>query len=138
MSDKGTKPAPTARKIYPPAVNPETAKFWKAAEEGKLLYGYCLACNEPHYYPRSLCPFCFSNRVEWREASGNAKVYTYSIMYRSPTGPYTIAYVELAEGPRILTNLVDCDFKQIRIDAPAKLVWKPSEGGAPVPFFTLA
>ncbi|HEV2649738.1 MAG TPA: Zn-ribbon domain-containing OB-fold protein [Rhizomicrobium sp.] len=137
MSEQGTKEAPAARKIFPPAVNVETEKFWKAAEQGKLLYGYCLACNEPHYYPRSLCPFCFSSRVEWREASGKATVYSYSIMYRSPTGPYTIAYVTLSEGPRVLTNLVDCDFKKIAIDAPAKLVWKPSEGGAPVPFFTL-
>ncbi len=137
MSEQGTKEAPAARKIFPPAVNVETERFWKAAEQGKLLYGYCLACNEPHYYPRSLCPFCFSSRVEWREASGKATVYSYSIMYRSPTGPYTIAYVTLAEGPRVLTNLVDCDFKKIAIDASAKLVWKPSEGGAPVPFFTL-
>ena len=137
MSEQGTKEAPAARKIFPPAVNVETEKFWKAAEQGKLLYGYCLACNEPHYYPRSLCPFCFSSRVEWREASGKATVYAYSIMYRSPTGPYTIAYVTLDEGPRVLTNLVDCDFKKIAIDAPAKLVWKPSDGGAPVPFFTL-
>jgi uncharacterized OB-fold protein len=138
MSEQGTKPAPAARKIFPPAINVETERFWKAAEAGKLLYGYCLACKEPHYYPRSFCPFCFSESVEWREASGNATVYSYSIMYRSPTGPYTIAYVTLAEGPRIMTNLVDCDFKKIAIDAKAKLVWKPSEGGAPVPFFTLA
>ncbi|MGZ5935425.1 MAG: Zn-ribbon domain-containing OB-fold protein [Rhizomicrobium sp.] len=138
MTEQGTKPAPAMRRIFPPAINVETEKFWKAAEAGKLLYGYCLACKEPHYYPRSFCPFCFSENVEWREASGKATVYSFSIMYRSPTGPYTIAYVTLAEGPRLLTNLVDCDFKKIAIDAPAKLVWKPSEGGAPVPFFTLA
>ena len=53
-------------------------------------------------------------------------------------GPYTIAYVELKEGPRVLTNLVDCDFNKNAIDAPARLVFKPSDGGAPVPFFTLA
>jgi hypothetical protein len=138
MSDKVSRHAGTPRKIYPPAVNVETERFWKAAESGKLLYGFCLACSEPHYYPRSFCPFCFSERVEWREASGNATVYSYSIMYRTPTDPYAIAYVTLAEGPRLLTNLVDCDLKKIAIDAPAKLVWKPSEGGAPVPFFTLA
>lgn len=136
MSEQGEKKAP--RKLMAPPVNEETAKFWKAAEEGKLLYGYCLACKEPHYYPRSFCPFCFSDRVEWREAGGTGKVYSFSTMMRSPTGPYTIAYVELAEGPRVLTNLVDCDFSKIAIDAPAKLVWKPSDGGAPVPFFTLA
>ena len=59
MSEAGEKKAPAARKIFPPAVNEETAKFWKAAEAGKLLYGFCLACNEPHYFPRSFCPFCF-------------------------------------------------------------------------------
>ncbi len=133
-----TKPAPATRKIAAPAVNTETEKFWKAAEDGKLLYGWCLACSEAHYYPRSFCPFCFSDRVEWREASGAATVYSYSVMYRSPTGPYTIAFVELAEGPRILTNIVDCDFAKIAIDAAVRLVWKPSDGGAPVPFFTLA
>jgi uncharacterized OB-fold protein len=138
MSERGTRTAPQARRVYPPAVNVETERFWKAAEAGKLLYGFCLACSEPHYYPRSFCPFCFSERVEWREASGNATVYTYSTMFHTQSGPYTIAYVTLAEGPRVLTNLVDCDYKQIKIGDPAKLVWKPSEGGAPVPFFTLA
>lgn len=137
MSERGEKKAPAERRVFPPAVNEETERFWKAAEGGKLLYGFCLACNEPHYFPRSFCPFCFSERVEWREASGKAKVYSYSTMFRTPTDPYTIAYVELAEGPRILTNLVDCDYKKIKVDAAATLVWKPSEGGAPVPFFTL-
>ncbi|MBS0469529.1 MAG: Zn-ribbon domain-containing OB-fold protein [Proteobacteria bacterium] len=137
MSQPSEKKAPAVRKIFPPAVNEETAKFWKAAEDGKLLYGFCLACNEPHYYPRTFCPFCFSDKVEWREANGKGKVYSYSVMHRSPTGPYTIAYVELQEGPRILTNLVDCDFDKIAIDAPVSLVWKSSDGGAPVPFFTL-
>ncbi|HEY1707732.1 MAG TPA: Zn-ribbon domain-containing OB-fold protein [Rhizomicrobium sp.] len=134
MSETGSK----ARRIFPPLVNEETQRFWDAAGEGKLLYGYCLACKEPHYYPRSFCPFCFSEKVEWREASGDATVYTFSVMHRSPTGPYTIAYVELAEGPRVLTNIVDCDFDTISIGVKAKLVWKPSEGGAPIPFFTLA
>jgi uncharacterized OB-fold protein len=138
MSEAGVKKAPAVRKIFAPVVNEETAKFWKAAEEGKLLYGYCLACNEPHYFPRSFCPFCFSQRVEWRAASGNGTVYSYSTMFRSPTGPYTIAYVEMKEGPRVLTNIVDCDLKAIKIGMPVKLVWKPSDGGAPVPFFTLA
>ena len=138
MSEQREKKAPAARRVFAPAVNEETEKFWKAAEAGKLLYGFCLACNEPHYFPRTFCPFCFSERVEWREASGAARVYSYSTMFRTPTDPYTIAYVELAEGPRILTNIVHCDYMKIAIGAAAMLVWKPSEGGAPVPFFTLA
>ena len=138
MAKEETKPASEQRKIFPPAVNVETERFWKAAEQGKLLFGVCLACSEPHYYPRNFCPFCFCDQVEWREASGKATVYSFSIMRHTPAGAYAIAYVTLAEGPCILTNLVDCDLEQIKIDASAKLVWKPSEGGAPVPFFTLA
>jgi uncharacterized OB-fold protein len=139
MSEQGTKPeARQGRRIYPPAVTPETKRFWDAASEGKLLYGFCVACNEPHYYPRSLCPFCFSDKVEWREASGKAAIYTYSIMHRSPTGPYVIAYVTLAEGPSLLTNIVDSNFTAIKIGAAVKLVWKPSDGGPLVPFFSLA
>jgi uncharacterized OB-fold protein len=138
MSEKAPRQAGTARKIYPPAVNVETERFWRAAEAGKLLYGFCLACSEPHYFPRSFCPFCFSERVEWREASGNASVYSYSIMYRTPSDPYAIAYVTLAEGPRLLTNLVDCDPAALSVGQRVKLVFKPSEGEYPVPMFTPA
>ena len=138
MSERETTDAPAVRRVFPPAVTPETQKFWDAAAAGKLLYGYCNACGEPHYFPRSFCPFCFSDQVAWKEASGKAKIYTYSIMRRSPTGPYAIAYVTLAEGPTILTNIVDSDFDAIRIDASVSLVFKPSEGGPPVPFFKLA
>lgn len=127
-----------ARRILPPPVTPETQRFWDAAAKGKLLYGWCNACKEPHYYPRSLCPFCFSNKVEWKEASGEATIYTYSIMHRTPTDPYVIAYVTLKEGPTILTNIVDSKVDEIRIGAKTALVFKPSEGGPPVPFFKLA
>ncbi len=135
MSEQGQS---QGRRVYPPPVTPETEPFWKAAESGKLLYGFCNACKEPHYFPRRLCPFCFSDKVDWKEASGRATVYTYSIMRRTPTGPFAIAYVTLEEGPSLLTNIVDSNLDAIRIGAPAKLVFKPSEGGAPVPFFALA
>ena len=125
------------RKITAPAVNPETAHFWDAAAQGKLLYKKCGACGEPHFYPRTYCPFCFSNNTEWQEASGRGTVYTYSVMRRAPV-PYCIAYVELAEGPRMMTNIVDCDLNSIKIGQAVKLVFKPSEGGPPVPMFTPA
>ena len=126
------------RRVFPPPVTPETQRFWDAAASGTLLYGFCNACKEPHYFPRPHCPFCFSDSVAWKEASGRATIYTYSIMRRSPTGPYAIAYVTLAEGPNILTNIVDSDFDAIRIGQAVELVFKPSEGGPPVPFFRLS
>ena len=125
----------TERKIIAPPVNPETKAFWDAAAEGKLLIKKCTACGEVHFYPRTNCPFCFSDKTEWQQVSGNATIYTYSVMRRAPI-PYAIGYVTLAEGPTMMTNIVDCDLDGIRTGQAVKLVWKPSDGGAPVPMFT--
>ena len=122
------------RKITPPPVNPETQAFWDATAQGKLLIKKCNACGEGHFYPRNICPFCFSDQTEWQEASGRGTIYTYSVMRRAPV-PYAIAYVELEEGPRIMTNIVDCDLDQIKIGQAVRLVFKPSDGGPPVPMF---
>jgi uncharacterized OB-fold protein len=128
---------PQQRKIAAPAVNLETQHFWDATAQGKLLIKKCTACGEPHFYPRGHCPFCFSDKTEWVEASGNGTIYTYSVMRRAPI-PYAIAYVTLAEGPTMMTNIVDCDLDSIKIGQAVRLVFKPSEGGAPVPMFTPA
>jgi uncharacterized OB-fold protein len=138
MADETAPQTPTARRVFPPPVTPETKPFWGAAAAGKLLYGTCKSCGQPHYYPRSFCPFCLGEEVEWKAASGNAVIYTYSIMRRSNGGPYAIAYVTLEEGPSLLTNIVDSNLDAIAIGKPVKLVFKPSDGGPPVPFFKLA
>jgi uncharacterized protein len=123
------------RKIQAPQPNAETEAFWKAAEAGKLMVGRCNACGKVHYYPRAICPFCFSDRTELQEASGSGTIYSYSVMRRAPV-PYAIAYVTLSEGPTMMTNIVDCDLDAIRIGQPVRLVFKPSDGGPPVPMFT--
>ncbi|HEY5211163.1 MAG TPA: Zn-ribbon domain-containing OB-fold protein [Stellaceae bacterium] len=125
------------RKITAPAINPETKHFWDAAATGQLLMKKCLACGELHYYPRSICPFCHSDRTEWLAASGKGTIYSYSVMRRVPE-PFAIAYVTLEEGPRMLTNLVDCSLDDLKIGKPVTLVWKPSDNGPNVPMFTLA
>ena len=125
------------RRIQAPQPNPETKAFWDAATDGRLMIGKCNACGKAHYYPRAICPFCFGDRTELQQASGNGTVYAYSVMRRAPV-PYAIAYVTLAEGPTMMTNIVDCDLDAIRIGQPVRLVFKPSDGGPPVPMFTPA
>jgi uncharacterized OB-fold protein len=127
--------APTQRTIAAPPVSPETKPFWDAASAGKLLIKKCLACGDYHYYPRTFCPFCFSDRTEWHTASGRGTVYSYSVMRRAAV-PYAIAYVTLEEGVSLMTNIVDCDLDSIRIGHKVRLVFKPSDGGPPVPMFT--
>jgi len=125
------------RKIVAPAVTRETQPFWEAAATGRLLVKRCTACGESHHYPRPLCPFCGSDRTEWREASGRGSVYSYSVMRRAPV-PYALAYVTLDEGVTMMTNIVDCDLDAIRIGQSVRVVFKATEDGPPVPMFTPA
>jgi len=123
-----------ARKIPAPVETQETAPFWTAAREGRFLIPACRDCGKSHWYPRAICPFCFSDQIEWRDATGGGTVYAFSVMRRAPE-PYAVAYVTLDEGPTMLTNLVDCDLDGLAIGQRARLVWTPTEGGAPVPTF---
>ncbi len=125
------------RKIASPEPTIGTEAFWEGARNGKLLLRHCTSCDKVHHYPRALCPHCFSDKLDWREASGKGKVYTYSVMRRAPE-PYVIAYVTLDEGIKMMTNIVDCDLDKVRIDQPVKVVFKPSENGQPVPMFAPA
>lgn len=119
-----------------PLINPESARFFDAARDGKLLVGKCHACGQYHFYPRVQCPHCFSERTEWVPAKGTGVIYTYSTLRRGVPAPYTIAYVTLDEGVSMMTNLVDCDPDSLEIGAPVRLVFKPAEDGTPVPMFT--
>lgn len=127
-----------ASRILPtPEPNPETKAYWDAAQNGKLLVRRCTACGRAHAYPRALCPFCFSDKTEWREASGRGKIYSFSVMHRAPM-PYAIAYVTLAEGPTMMTNIVDCAFDAIAIGMDVKAVFRPTENGGALPMFAPA
>ena len=121
-----------------PDTNPETKPFWDAAREGRFLVPFCAACGKAHWYPRAICPFCAGDKVEWREASGKGTIYTFSVMRRVKE-PYAIAHVTLAEGPTMLTNLVDCDFKTLKIGQDVKVTFIKAENEGPsLPFFSPA
>ncbi len=126
------------RKIPAPLPNPENQPYFDAAAKGTLLVGKCKDCGEFHFYPRRLCPHCFSANTEWLPAQGTGSIYTYSTMHRGVPVPYTIAYVTLDEGVSMMTNIVDCASDTIRIGQKVRVVFKPSDGGPPVPMFTQA
>ncbi|KJK39103.1 nucleic-acid-binding protein containing a Zn-ribbon [Streptomyces variegatus] len=89
-----------------------TRTYWDAAAEGRLLIRRCGACGRAHHYPREFCPHCWSEDVTWETASGRATLYTWSVVHRndlppfSDRVPYVAAVVELAEGPRMMTEIV--------------------------------
>ena len=126
------------RKIADPLLNIGDEPYYEAAGQGKLLLKKCAACGEVHFYPRGICPFCFSDKVSWQEAKGTGTIYTYSVTRRGGPVPYCIAYVKLDEGVSMMTNIVDCDLDTVRCDQKVKVVFKKSEGGVSIPMFTPA
>ena len=125
------------KRLAAPVVTAESKAFFDAARQGRLLIPVCTTCTRAHWYPRAICPFCASDKVDWREASGKGTIYTFSIMRRVKE-PYVIAHVTLAEGPTMLTNIVACDADDVRIGQTVTVVFRDSDDGPPVPMFELA
>jgi uncharacterized protein len=123
------------RKIAAPRVLPESLPFWQAADEGRLVLKSCRTCRQVHHYPRDICPFCLSDETEWIAAAGTGTVYSFSTMGKGEDA-YTLAYVTLAEGVTVMTNLVDCDPAHVAIGQAVRVVFRPSQGGHAVPMFT--
>ncbi len=114
----------------------------KLTEKGhtELEMQYCPACEKYIFYPRELCPYCLEVRPEWRECTGRGIIYSYTIVRKSllqefeDRVPYTYAIVELQEGIRIPTNIIDCPVDQVRIGLPVELA-RVEESKNPIPLF---
>lgn len=94
-----------------PVPTPETSHFWAGTRARELRLQRCPACDVPYFPPRPFCPRCGGRDVEIVVASGRATLASYVISHLPAPGfdpPYAIALVELEEGPRMLTNIVDC------------------------------
>jgi uncharacterized OB-fold protein len=125
-----------------PLPTPETRPFWEAARRHELQLRCCRACGRHHFYPRAACPHCLSGELEWQRASGRGTLHTFTVVHRGqrdfPLGaPYVIAIVELAEGPRLMTNLVGvaADPKAIRIGMPVEVTFEDVSPDVALPRF---
>lgn len=123
-----------------PVPTPETKPFWDGAAAGELRIQRCLDCGRPFFYPRTLCPNCGSEHVEWFTASGRATLYSYVINHRpargfEDEGPYAIAVVQLAEGPRMMTNIVGAEADGLAVGLPVEVVFHDTGEGAALPRF---
>ena len=127
-----------------PDVNPETAPFWAATARGELLVKQCEDCASLIWYPRSVCPECGSLRTRWQPVSGRGRVYSYTVNYRGEgryrdSGPYVLAYVELDEGPRLMTNIVEGASGQLHselaVGLPVEVTFSDTGEGSARPRF---
>jgi uncharacterized OB-fold protein len=130
------------RRIEPPETE-LTRPFWEATREGRFVLQWCKPCGRPVHYPRECCPRCLHSELEWRPASGRGEVYAVSVMHRTGNPlmqdrvPYTVALVDLEEGVRFMTNIVNCPPSQVKVGMPVSLTWEKLSDGRALPLFEL-
>ena len=117
---------------HAPAINWETRAYWEGCGRGDLVLQRCRTCQIVQHRPRGLCATCLSEDIEHLVASGRGEVYTYSVVRQNQMPafaaavPYVVSYVQLEEGPQLLTNIVDCDPDEVSIGMAVKVDFVPT------------
>ena len=124
-----------------PKPTPETRHFWEGTRAGELRLQRCHTCEKAYFPPRPFCPACGSREVDVFRASGKATLYSYVINHRPAapgfTPPYSIAVVTLEEGPRMMTNVVDCPQtpEALALDMPLEVTFHELDADITLPLF---
>lgn len=128
-----------------PIVNADSEPYWRGARDGKLLLQRCSDCGTLRFFPRYLCTECGSEATEWIEASGRGTVHSFTIVHRAAFPefqahtPYVVALIDLAEGPRMMTNIVGDDRLSVAIGDTVTVTFENrGTEGAKVPQFQRA
>ena len=113
-----------------PPTSELTQPYWDATRKGELVVQHCGSCNDALFPPRAHCPSCGSADLSWRPVSGKGTVYTYTIARRPPHPvfaeqcPLAIGIIELDEGPRLMSNIVNCDPQDIAVGMPVQVTFE--------------
>lgn len=112
-----------------PHIDEENRPWWEALKRHELYVQRCRDCGELRYYPRAQCTECLSPKTEWLKCSGRGTVYTFTVTNQNQAPgfreslPYIMAYVELDEGLKMLTNIIDCRPEEAKIGMPVEVVY---------------
>ena len=113
-----------------PRIDEESRGFWEACARHEIYFQRCRDCGTTRCYPRALCPACLSSATEWVRASGKGTVYTFTVTHQNQAPgfreevPYVLAVVELAEGVRMMTNIVGCPPEDVRIGMAVEVIFE--------------
>ena len=124
-----------------PVITTLSKVFWDGCKEEKLLYQHCEDCGEVIFFPKYLCPNCMSHSLEWLESKGKGKIDTFTVTYNfAPPAfmaevPYCVAIIDMDEGYRMMSNIVECDFKELECDMPVEVAFDPVTEEVTLPKF---
>ena len=124
-----------------PRVTPDTQPFWDALRERRLVLPYCSDCGKPHLPAGPVCPLCFSDRLEWRPASGRGRISTWTVVHKAwfpgfaADVPYNVVQVELDEGPRLTACIVGLPNERLAVGLPVAIDFDDVTQGVTLPRF---
>ncbi len=124
-----------------PEIDAQLAPFFAAAKERRLVVQRCAQCGAYRFPPRELCSGCLSTASTWVEVAGRGEIFSYNVMHQvyhpafAAEVPYAVVVVKLAEGPKMISNLVDCPVDEIRIGMPVEVVFEPLSDTVTLPKF---
>jgi uncharacterized protein len=124
-----------------PIPSAQTQPFWDGCAQGQLLLQQCTRCHTFWHPPGPICPSCHSTEYEWTPASGTGAVYTFSVVRQAfrrawePLVPYVLAVIELAEGPRMISNVVEISPEEVQIGMPVTVTFQPVSETISLPLF---
>jgi len=113
-----------------PQPNADNKPFWDACRQHELRFQKCLQCGLVRWPAAFICPNCHSDQAEWIAVSGRGKVYSFTVYHQifhpgfKQDVPYVVASIELEEGPRLLSNVVNCPPSEVYCEMPVKVIWE--------------
>lgn len=126
-----------------PTVTPTSRYFWDSTAEHRLMYQRCAECQAAVFPPRGHCPACWSTSLRWQESRGYGVIAAWAVVHRpghpafAPLAPYLLALVDLDEGFRLLSRVVDPDAENVPVGAAVQVTWEHS-GDVTLPLFVAA
>ena len=133
---------PTERPAKPlPAVGPDMAPFFDAARRHELVVQRCASCGTRRFPARAICSHCLSREATWVRTAGRGRIFSFAVMHQAnhpgfaAEVPYAVVVIELDEGVRLLSNLVDCPLAAIRIGLPVEVVFDDVTAEVTLPKF---
>ncbi len=132
--------APGVTRIQPRATE-IAGPYWEGCRAGELRMQRCDRCEQFQFYPRIVCSHCGAGELTWQAVSGRGRVASFTVVRRgiSPAypAPYVVALIDLAEGVRMMSNLVDCDPDQVKVGAAVDVRFESWGAEHVLPVFAL-
>ncbi len=120
----------------------DSRPYWEGLAQGELRIQRCKSCARAVFYPRALCPHCHSDQLEWIVASGKGTIYTYTVAHQgfgpfAADVPFVIALVELEEGARMMSRILDAPRERVTIGAAVSVTFEGTGEDLTLPYFRL-